>query len=154
MIHDRPRLIRYNERGATEPYDPCEVFPPELTESSRKMARILARGELPKHIRQFGADGRFTFHAGLTVEEAAVQGMVKAVKRSTLHEFKEGDTVFIRGTDIACQVEQVRGMFIVMKWPPVTAKSFRELPVRKKGKYVYGRVEIYKAHVELTEWLN
>lgn len=108
------------------------------------------RNTLQNHIRQYGADGRFTFHAGLTVEQAAEIG-TEAVKRSTLHEFSEGDTVVIRGTDIACPVEQVLGVFLILKWTPVTAKSFRDLPVQKKGRYVYGRVKIYKGHVELAE---
>lgn len=151
MIHDRPRLIRYNERGATEPYDPCEVFPPELTESNRKMARQLARGGLQKHIRHFGADGRFTFHAGLTVGEAAAPGMVEAVKRSTLHEFKEGDWVKIRGTTVAVPVVQTNGMFLFLRsygWG-----GFREFYAVNPphGTYSYGRIGIYKGHVELAE---
>ena len=147
-IHDRPQLIRYNERGATEPYDPCEVFPPELTESSRKMTRILARGGLQKHIRQFGADGRFTFHAGLTVEEAAAPGIVEAVKRSTLHDFATGDLVVIRGTTEAVEVEKVCGMFLILRsYGDGSCNAFRRVDP-PHGRYSYGRIHIYKGHVE------
>lgn len=154
MTHEQPKRISYNERGATEPYDPCEVFPPELTESNRKMARQLARGGLQKHMRQFGADGLFTFRAGLTVEEAAVPGIVDSIARSYRHKFQVGDWVVIRGTNVAVPVLQVRGVFLVLRsygWG-----GFREFHAVNPphGRYVYGRIEIYKSHVDLAEWLN
>lgn len=148
MIPEQPKRISYNERGATEPYDPREVFPPELTESSRKMTRILARGGLQKHIRQFGADGRFTFHAGLTVEEAAAPGTVEAVKRSTLHEFAAGDQVVIRGTTEAVEIEKVCGVFLILRsYGDGGCNAFRRVNP-PHGRYSYGRIHIYKGHVE------
>lgn len=146
-IHDRPQLIRYNERGATAPYDPREVFSPELTESSRKMARVLARGGLQKHIRQFGADGRFTFHAGLSLDKAAEIGPEK-VKRSTLHDFKEGDTVVIRGTSAPVEIEKVCGMFLILRsYGNGSCDAFRRVNPQH-GRYSYGHIHIYKGHVE------
>lgn len=151
MIPEQPKRISYNERGATEPYDPCEVFPPELTESNRKMARQRARGGLQKHIRHFGPDGLFTFRAGLCIEQAAEIG-AERLKRSQLHKFKVGDWVIILGTKIAVPVEQTHGMFLTLRsygWGNCT-EFHRVNPPH--GRYVYGRIEIYKGHVELAEW--
>jgi hypothetical protein len=74
----------------------------------------MKRNTLQNHIRQFGADGRFTFHAGLSLQHAAEIGPER-VKRSTLHEFLEGDRVVIRGTTEPVEVEKVCGVFLILR---------------------------------------
>ena len=108
------------------------------------------RNTLQNHIRQYGADGRFTFHAGLTVEQAAKPGLVGAVARSTLQEFKEGDAVVIRGTTKAVEIEKVCGVFLILRsyGDGNCAEFHRENP--QHGRYSYGRIHIYKGHVELA----
>lgn len=116
----------------------------------------MMRNTLQNHIRQYGADGRFTWNAGLTVEEAAEPGMVEAVKRSTLHEFKLGDIVRIRGADYACEVSNVHGDFVNIRWHKMGYhfREWHDLPVRKKGSLHMGTVIIYKGHLEPLEWLS
>lgn len=107
----------------------------------------MKRNTLQNHIRQFGADGRFTFHAGLTLEQAAEIG-ADVVKRSTLRDFKEGETVVIRGTDEAVEVEKVCGVFLILRsYGNGSCDAFRRVNP-PHGRYSYGRIHIYKGHVE------
>lgn len=106
------------------------------------------RNTLQNHIRQYGANGRFTFHAGLTVEQAAEPGLVEAIARSTLQEVKEGDAVVIRGTTEPVEIEKVCGMFLILRsYGDGSCKEFHRVNP-EHGRYSYGHIHIYKGHVE------
>jgi hypothetical protein len=110
------------------------------------------RNNLQNHIRMFGPDGRFTFHAGLDLV-AAAKISCEAVKRSTLHPFQPGDRVVIRGTTTELVIEQVLGVMVVLtSYGHGTVAEFKaEQPPH--GRYSYGRIKVYQGHLMLVEWL-
>ena len=110
------------------------------------------RSNLKNHMNLFGQDGHFTFHAGLSIEQAEEIG-TERVKRSMLHKFKAGDEVVIRGCDIVCRIKKVLGIDVVLEWPVVGWRSFDAVNVVNKGRWNLGDVNITKAHIELVEWV-
>lgn len=112
------------------------------------------RNTLNNHIRQYGADGRFTYHAGMTAEEAAAPGLVDAIKQSTLHDFKEGDMVVIRGTTEQVEIEKVCGMFLILRSYGDGGCAAFHAANPPHGRYSFGRIHIYKGHVEPTGGSN
>ena len=106
---------------------------------------------LKNHMKQFGQDGHFTYHAGLSIEQARVIG-TERVKRSMLHKFKAGDEVVIRGCDIVCRVKKVLGIDVVLERPTMDWRAFDAAKAINKGRWNLGDVNITKAHIELVEW--
>lgn len=108
----------------------------------------MRRNTLQNHIRALGSVGRFTYHAGLTVEEAEEPGLAEAVQWSSLHNFQRGDIVVIRGTGEPLEVEQQCGMFLILKsYGKGTCAEFHRVEP-PHGRYSYGRIHIFKGHVE------
>ena len=110
------------------------------------------RNTMRSHIARFGDDGFFTYHAGLTVDEAA-QIDPEKIKRSALHKFKDDDEVVIRGSDIVCRIKKVLGIDVVLKWPSADWRTFDGVDVKHKGRWNLGDVNILKSHIELREWV-
>lgn len=111
------------------------------------------RNSLVNHLNHLGADGLYTFNAGLTVEEGAKIGPHN-VKRSALHEFQIGDEVVIRGCPVVCKVKKVLGACMILAWPGNDWRTFYRQPAAQKGAYEYGDVVIHRGHVDLLEWRN
>lgn len=105
------------------------------------------RSTLKNHMKQFGDDGYFTYHAGLTIEQAAAIG-AETIKLAALRTLKAGDKVVIRGSDIECRIRTVLGACLVLKWPLPDWRSHDALQVVNKGHWSYGDVLISRAHVE------
>ena len=110
------------------------------------------QSSLKNHMKQFGQDGHFTFHAGLSIEQAEEIG-AERVKRSMLHDFKAGNEVVIRGCDVVCRIKKVLGIDVVLEWPTMDWRSFDAVQAINKGRWNLGDVSILKAHIELVEWV-
>lgn len=106
------------------------------------------KSTLRHHLKAFGQIGHHTFHAGLSVEEAAAIGPDEVAGSMRL-AIKEGDVVRIRGTEDPLVVDRVNGVFVrLVSFGDRSYQAFKDAG-SKWGTYSYGRIGIYKAHLAL-----
>lgn len=123
------------------------------------------RNTAKNHWKLFGSyEG---WEAGYDIEDPILSTeLCEELKKSRKQELHVGDIVRIRGVDMLFVITNITGMFIWLAREPLitinesfeiehysylTAREFREIPYRKKGKYIYGRIHIYIAHVVLYQ---